>query len=159
MKHLRLLIPIPVFITTIIIIENYFFDYHLEAGIILKTASLIFYLRLDRKGTPLLNTLSALVVLMGVGEYVLLIEPPIGKIVLIVSVAAFGLMFFFRQKLKEAKDPLSQQKSVFVLIFVLAEVYSVNNSSKPSIALLVSFVLLGGLYLYDRMVMDPTIGK
>ena len=155
MKYIKLFVPLLIAILTIILTGIYF-DRQVDSSvviifIILKVLLFIYYLRLGNAGTTLINTLTLLLVSTAIGEYLLTINATVGQIVLITSYLAFGLIYFFRQKLKDKKDKLIKLKMAAVFIFVLTSILSVD-SSMSRIPLGIGTILLVFVYFYDRLI-------
>jgi hypothetical protein len=92
---------------------------------------------------------------MGIGEYLLLSNSKtLGQIISIISSIAFGLLYFFRQKLEDNKDKLSKQKIAAVSIFVLTNILTVGlNESMVLVA--IGVFILTSAYFYDRLILKP----
>ena len=151
MNYLKLFIPIPIAVIIQILSENYFDGPNKVIAIIVKAGVFIYYLRLGNQGTPLINTLTLILLSMAVGEYLLITNTTFGQIILAISDIALGLTYFFRQKLKNKKDKLVKLKTTAVFIFVLTNLLSVDGSMSL-IPLAIATLFLTFVYFYDRLV-------
>jgi hypothetical protein len=153
MKYFKLFLPFIIYFLVLIIWEIYFQNQPDPTIVtILKSGLLIYYLRLDNSRAPLINTLTLTLILMGFGEYLLLSDSTtMGQIIFIMSSIAFGLFYFFRQKLKEKKDKLSKLKIAAVSIFVLTNILRVGMDA--SVVLVgIGTLCLASVYFYERLV-------
>ena len=116
-----------------------------------KAGLFIYYLRLNNTGTPLINTLTVILITMAFGEYLLSINTTLGQIIFIISDIAFGLLFFLRQKLKETKDKLSKLKITAVSLFVLANIATFDQTTGLSLVA-IGLLFITSVYFYDRLV-------
>lgn len=162
MKYIKLFVPLLISIITIILTGVYFEEQdgssEIIIFIILKAGLLIYYLRLGNAGTTLINTLTLLLVSTAIGEYFLSTNATVGQIILIISYLAFGLIYFFRQKLKDKKDKLIKFKTTAVFIFVLTNILSVD-SSMSRIPLGIGTIFLTFVYFYDRLTLEENSKK
>ena len=150
MNYLKLFIPIALAILVAVLSENYFIEHTEMVAIILKAGMLIYYLRLGSTGTPLINTLTIILVIMAIGEYLLQTSMSIGQIILVISDLALGLIYVIRQKLKGGKDKLSKLKITAVFIFVLTNPLSADRSMNL-FPLSIATLILAFVYFYDRL--------
>jgi hypothetical protein len=153
MKYFKLFLPFTIYFLILIVWEIYFQNQpDPTVVIILKFGLLIFYLRLDNSRTLLINTLTLILILMGFGEYLLLSDSStLGQIIFSISSIAFGLFYFFRQKLKETKDKLSKLKIAAVSIFVLTNILRVGMDASM-VLVGIGALFLASVYFYDRLV-------
>ena len=150
MKYLRLFVPIPIAILAIILSANYFEGPNKIISIVLKGGLLIYYLRLGNAGTPLINTLTVVLVSMAVGEYLLWTNIIIAQVILIISSLALGLLYFFRQIINDARGKLVKLKMVAVSIFGLVNILSLY-SSMNLVPMGIGTLFLTFVYFYDRL--------
>ena len=154
MKYLKFFLPIPLVFLLIFLSEQYMRD-TLHIGVyFFKTGLFIYYLRLDNSGTPLINTLTVVLLSMALGEYLLSINTTLGQVIFIISDIAFGLLYFFRQKFKDSKDKLSKLKIATVSIFVLTNIPTLGQNESMVLAAIGLFFLTS-VYIYDRLILKP----
>lgn len=156
MKYFKFFLPLIIYFLFLILWETYFqMPPDPTVRPILKFGLLISYLRLGNSRTPLINTLTLTLIIMGLGEYLLLSDSStLGQIISIISCIAFGLLYFFRQKLKDNKDNLSKLKIAAVSIFVLTNIPIVEQKESMILAAIGLFFLTS-VYIYDRLILKP----
>jgi hypothetical protein len=151
MKYLKLFLPIPLVFLLIFISEQYVGNV-LPVGVyFIKAGLFIYYLRLDNAGTPLINTLTVILLSIALGEYLLTVNITLGQIIFSISSIAFGLLYFLRQELKEAKDKLSKLKIAAVSIFVLTNILRVGLDANM-VLVATGALFITSVYFYDRLV-------
>ena len=151
MKYLKLFIPIPITILIDILSLYHFEGPNPYVAIVLKTGLFIYYLRLDNARTPLINTLTLILLSMGLGEYFLQINTTVGQIILTCSVIAFGIVYAIRQRLKDKKDKLIKLKITAVFVFVLTNIMAVDKTV-GLIPVVIGTLFIMAVYFYDRLV-------
>ncbi len=152
MKYWKLLIPIPIAIMlTVFAIPFEHQNYYPLVGDIVKGGLLIYYLRLDNSNTPLINSLTTIVLVMMLGEYLLFHERSMsGQVLFVIANMSLGLTYFFRQRLKAAKDRLAGLKTLAVFVYSLMNIlYSFEIMSVMPI--IIGVIFLYGVYFYDRV--------
>lgn len=151
MKYLKLFIPIPITILIDILSENYFEGPNPYVAVVLKAGLFIYYLRLDNTRTPLINTLTLILLSMGLGEYFLQTNTTVGQIILVCSVIAFGIVYAIRQRLKDKKDKLIKLKITAVFVFVLTNITAVELQASL-VPVVIGTLFIMAVYFYDRLV-------
>lgn len=153
MHYLKLIIPIPIataitLLTIPMAVSNNNLNLIIASSV--KAGLLIYYLRLDNSGTPLIKTLTVLLIVMAVGEFLFSINVVPGRLLLITSSLLLGLTYFFRQKLKGKTDKLAGIKSIAVFTYGIANIIYGFGFIHLAV-LLVGQLSLAGVYLYDRL--------
>lgn len=156
MKYLKLFLPIPIAFIAMFLSEKYLtaivpVDDLMEIErYVFMVGCFIYYLRLDNNRTPLINTLTVLVLGIILGEYLVMHNSPVGPVVSIISALAFAIVFFIRQKLKPHFNTLSKIKIAAVSLFALTNIIAVAQD--VPIAFGFGTLLMALVYLYDRLV-------
>lgn len=156
MKYLKLFLPIPIVCIAMFLSEKYLsaivpIDDLMEIErYVFTVGCFVYYLRLDNNRTPLINTLTVLVVGIILGEYLVMHNSPVGPTVSVISALAFAIVFFIRQKLKPHFNTLSKIKIAAVSLFALANIIAVAQD--VSIVFGFGTLAIALVYLYDRLI-------
>lgn len=156
MKYLKLFLPIPIAFIAMFLSEKYLtaivpLDDLVEIErYVFVVGFFVYYLRLDNNRTPLINTLTVLVLGTILGEYLVMHNSPVGPFVSIISALAFAIVFFIRQKLKPHFNTLSKIKIAAVSLFALANIIAVAQD--VSIVFGFGTLVIALVYLYDRII-------
>lgn len=156
MKYLKLLLPMAIAFIAMFLLERYLaaiipLDDLLEIErYIFNVWCFVYYLRLDNNRTPLINTLTVLVLGKILGEYLVMHNSPVGPVVSIISALSFAIAFFIRQKLKPHFNTLSKIKIAAVSLFALANIIAVAQD----VPVVFGFgtLVIALVYLYDRLI-------
>ena len=151
MNYLKLFLPILIVVLFFLASEIFFIGYNPVLFVILKTTLLIYYLRLDNSGTPLINALTATLLCLGVSEYLLPLSPTMGEILFVLVNIVFAVVFAIRQRLKENRDKRMKLKMTVVFLFALTNITALGYS-KMVIPVVIGFLLLTFVYFYDRLI-------
>jgi hypothetical protein len=155
MNYLKLFLPIPFAILLIVLTFLTFENqsdkvYVLICGILVKGGVLIYYLRIGNDKTPMINTLTVILLGMLTGEYLFNNELTGGQILFIITNIAFVIVYLIRQTLKDKKDKLASLKSIAVLVYGVTNIIYINGAMNM-IPILIGNLLLTSVYLYDRL--------
>lgn len=156
MKYLKLFLPIPIVFIAMFLSEKYLsgivpLDDLVEIErYVFVVGFFVYYLRLDNNRTPLINTLTVLVLGKILGEYLVMHNSPVGPAVSVISALAFAIVFFIRQKLKPHFNTLSKIKIAAVSLFALANIIAVTQD----VPVVFGFgtLVIALVYLYDRLI-------
>jgi len=149
MKYIKLFLPLIIGLAINTLWEINFQKPDPTVTTILKFGLLIYYLRLDNSGTPLINTLTGTIIFMGIGEYFLKNYQVLGQILYGLSAFAFGTIYFLRQTQKQTKDRLLKIKVLAVIIFSLLAIATLKLPTL--IPFTIASILLMLIYFYDRL--------
>jgi len=152
MNYWKLFLPIPIAILialSTIPFESQYRGYNIVIGIIVKCGLLIYYLRLSNSGTPLINSLTAIIIIMLAGEYYIFTKA--GQLVFVFANIALGITYLLRQKLKNKKDKLAGVKTGAIFLFALINIISVFELTWVTL-MFFGYTILTGVYFYDRLV-------
>src|SRR5690242_10135622 len=122
MNYIKLFLPLLIVVLFFIASEIFFIAYNPALFAIIKTALLIYYLRLDNSGTPLINALSATLLCMGVSEYLLQFSTTMGEILFVLVNLVFAVTYAIRQRLKADRDNRIKLKMTVVFLFTLTNI-------------------------------------
>lgn len=156
MKYLKLFLPIPIAFIAMFLSEKYLtalvpVDDLMEIErYVFMVGCFVYYLRLDNNRTPLINTLTVLVVGTILGEYLVMHNSPVGPAVSVISALAFAIVFFIRQKLKPNFNTLSKIKIAAVSLFALANIIAVAQDVPTVFGF--GTLVIALVYLYDRLI-------
>ncbi|MGC4021704.1 MAG: hypothetical protein QM734_07055 [Cyclobacteriaceae bacterium] len=148
MRYVKLFAPLLI-ISLIDLWLLYFVEpMDMTLAIILKVSVLIYYLRLDNAGTPLINTLSVILVIMGIGEYLLPIYVLVGQILYATSALAFWGSLFYQTYTERDQRPTQKDKNNISGFFLAFR----NSDSNQTIGgnPIYSCQLIGGIRLFLR---------
>jgi hypothetical protein len=163
MNYIKFLAPIPIAVIltvlTFVLFENQPNDnYILIPGTLVKGGLLIYYLRIGNEKTPLINTLTVILLCMLTGEYLFNNEFTGGQLIFIVSNIALIVIYLIRQKLKDKKDRLSGLKSVAVMFYSLTNILYINKVMDV-LPLIIGTLILVSVYFYDRLLTIEEVKK
>ena len=116
--------------------------------LLIKGVTMIYYLRLGRDGTPLINALTYIVLFMLLGEYLAGSGYKIGPVVVYLASITFCVAFLLRQKLKK-RDKLSGLKTGAVFFWGVTNIICWTIYAPPF--LMLAWMVLGCVYLYTRL--------
>jgi hypothetical protein len=154
MNYSKLLLPAAfmILLTTIVALFDWP-DLHaqLTLGIFLKAGLLIYYLRVNNSGTPFINTLTSIMILVMAGEYLINTGfVTTGNIIYVVANIGFAVMYFLRHVMKDKRDKLMTIKVLATCCYCLANILHINDDTELTV-LLIGHLVLGGVYFYDRL--------
>lgn len=151
MNYIKLFLPLLIVVLFFVASEIFFIGYNPALFAIIKTTLLIYYLRLDNSGTPLINALSATLLCMGVSEYLLQFSTTKGEVLFVLVNLVFAVTYAIRQRLKADRDNRIKLKMTVVFLFTLTNITALGHSGFL-IPVATGSLLLTVVYFYDRLV-------
>ena len=154
-NYLSLFLPILIVISLIGVIDPFIGNnqrlmYPIFADVI-KGMLLVYYLRLRNNGTPLINTLTIVAILMVASDYLFAVSNPFGKYIFVLCNVSFIILFLFRQKLKSKKDKLSTLKVFSVFTWAFANCLYILFYQN-SVLVILGILTITITYFYDRVI-------
>ena len=155
MNYIKYIIPI--FLAVVLSLVPSFVNVNqtwtLILGAVVKGGLLIYFLRLNNNNTPFINTLTILLILMMLGEYLISYNYIMAQVITFFSNTAFITIFFLRAKSKANSDNLAFLKSLSVAAFGIGNMIYISTNENL-VLLIIGNLFMAGIYLYDRLLRE-----
>ena len=128
-------------------------DIQLVLGVAIKAGLLVYYLNLNNRGTPFIQTLTFILLIMLFGEYLFNTgRILVGQVIFIIANIVFAVMYFLRQVMKTQKGKVNSLKISAVVIYCVGNIiYILDTIGLPP--LVIGTLFLSGVYFYDRLML------